>query len=209
MLDIDSDWSSTGREAIYTHLIQKHGADHVLHVGTFSTLGMASAAKDLLRVNNGSYAEGNKFTKVLNINDSWEGNLKMIEENYPEQWKFYKQNQATLDRVPKFLKKIKSIGSHAGGIVVLDKPVYEYIPVERAGKNVVTAFPESGQEQVLDELGIVKFDVLGISILDVIEKAVDLIEEEMVVVIEDGDEKIVTKKYLEEQMRKEYGRDTQ
>lgn len=86
---------------------------------------------------------------------------------------------------------------HAGGIILLDRPIYELIPVERVNDELITAFPESGGEAVLDEIGIIKFDVLAISILSVIEKAIENIEEKLFLIIDDdGVEKVVPESYL-------------
>lgn len=93
---------------------------------------------------------------------------------------------------------VHNSGKHAGGIVILPKPVYNYIPVDRVNGDIITAFPESGQEQVLDELGIVKYDILGISILDVISDTVDMIDEELYLVEDDdGITKVVSKSYID------------
>ena len=62
----------------------------------------------------------------------------------------------------------------------------------------VTAFQESGQVATLDSLGIIKLDLLGITVLDNIKEAVNLIDEELYLIEEDGIEKIVPKSYLEE-----------
>lgn len=198
-IDIDTDWQGEGREKIYEYLKEKYGDEQVLHVGTFSTLGPASAAKDLMRVYSVDFGESNAFTKVLQKELSWEENLEIIKAEHPQEYNIYKKHQQVLDLVPDFLNKIRQSGKHAGGIVVLPDPVYNHIPVDRVNGEVVTAFPESGSEQVLDELGIVKYDILGISILDVISDAVDMVDEEMYLIEDDdGIQKIVPQSYIDE-----------
>jgi len=92
---------------------------------------------------------------------------------------------------------VHNSGKHAGGVVVLDRPVYELIPVDRVSGNLVTAFPESGQVQTLDEVGVVKFDILGISILDVIANTLDNINEKLYLIEDDdGIKKIVPESYV-------------
>jgi DNA polymerase III alpha subunit len=95
---------------------------------------------------------------------------------------------------------VHNSGKHAGGIAILDSPVCERLPVERVRGELVTAFPESSQEQVLDELGIVKFDVLAISIFDVIRDAINLIDEKLFLIEEDGTRKVVGESYLNRQI---------
>jgi hypothetical protein len=200
-IDIDTDWQGDGREKIYNYLVEKYSKDQIVHVGTFSSLGPASAAKDILRVYGIDFGESNEFTKVLQKELSWEENLQTIQAQFPNQWKFYKKHQEVIDLVPFFLDKIRQSGKHAGGIVILPKPVHNYVPVDRVNGEIVTAFPESGSEQVLDELGIVKYDILGISILDVISDCVDMVDEELYMIEDDdGITKIVPASYVDKRI---------
>lgn len=197
-IDIDTDWQGDGRDKIYNYLVEKYGAEQIVHVGTFSTLGPSSAAKDILRVYGIDFGESNEFTKILEKEMTWDENVANMQANHPVQYKFYKRNQEILDLVPEFLNKIRQSGKHAGGIVILPKPVYNYVPVDRVNGEIVTAFPESGSEQVLDELGIVKYDILGISILDVISDTVNMIDEELYLIEDDdGVTKIVPASYVD------------
>lgn len=202
-IDIDTDWQGNGREKIYNYLKEKYGDDRVLHVGTFSALGPASAAKDVLRANSVDFGKSNKFTKVLEKQESWEENLNRIKANDQENWKFYLDNKGVLDDVPHLIGKIRQSGKHAGGIVVSEKPIYNYIPVDRVKGEVVTAFPESGSNTVLDEIGIIKYDVLGISILDVMAEAIEMVDEKMYKIEDDdGIIKIVPASYLDKEIEK-------
>lgn len=198
MIDIDCDFDSSGREKIYNYLIEKYGIEQIIHVGTFSTLGPSSAAKDILRVYGINFDESNSFTKILQKELTWDENIKMIQSEYPVQFSFYKKNKEILDLVPNFLNKIRQSGKHAGGIVILPSPVYNYIPVDRVNGEIITAFPESGSEQVLDELGICKYDILSISILDVINDAVNMINEDLFLIEDDdGIMKIISQSYID------------
>lgn len=197
-IDIDTDWQGEGRERIYNYLVEKYGNECVSYVGTFSTLGPASAAKDIMRVYGVDFNESNQFTKILQKELSWEENLQVIKAEHPQEYRIYEKHKQILDLVPDFLNKIRQSGKHAGGIVVTPEPIYNYVPVDRVNGEVVTAFPESGQEQVLDEIGIVKYDILGISILDVVSDAVDMIDEEMYLIEDDdGIQKVVPQSYVD------------
>ena len=101
-----------------------------------------------------------------------------------------------MDLVPSFLNKIRQGGKHSGGVVILPKAVHNYIPVDRINGVLATSFPESGAETVLDELGIIKMDLLSISILDVIKASVEMCEEKLFEIEEDGMIKIVPESYL-------------
>jgi len=195
--DIDLDFDPIGKEKIQKYLVEKFGEDRVLHVGTFSRLGPSSAAKDLLRIYKIDFKESNSFTSLLQQTLSWEDNLKNLQEKYPTQYVFYNKHKDILDLTPFFINKIRQVSKHAGGVVILDKPVYERIPIDRVTGEIVTAFPESAQEQVLDEIGVVKFDILAISILDVIRSTIaSLKNEKLYLIDEDGIQKIVDEEYV-------------
>ena len=196
-LDIDLDFDPTGKEKIQQYLINRFGDDRVLHVGTFSRLGPSSAAKDLLRIYKIDFKESNDFTTYLRHDFSWEENLANLKNKFPRQYTFYEKHKNILDLTPFFVNKIRGISMHAGGMVILDRPINERVPVERVSGSLVTAFPESAQEQILDEIGIVKFDILAISILDVIRSTITMLKgKKLFLVEENGINKIVEEGYL-------------
>lgn len=200
-IDIDTDWQGDGREKIYNYLKEKYGDKRVLHVGTFSTLGPASAAKDVLRANSIDFGKSNKFTKVLEKMETWDENIQRIKGEDPDNYRFYKDNEEVLSSVPHLIGKIRQSGKHAGGIVVSEKEIYNYIPVDRVNGEVVTAFPESGSNTVLDEVGIIKYDILGISILDVMAEAIEMIDEDIWEIEEDGIIKYVPDSYINDELK--------
>jgi len=196
-IDIDLDFDPLGKEKIQEYLKKKFGEDRVLHVGTFSRLGPSSAAKDLLRIYKIDFQESTKFTAMLQQTLTWEQNLENLKEKFPSHYAFYEKHKDILDLTPFFINKIRQGGKHAGGIVILDRPVNERIPVDRITGEIVTAFPESAQEQVLDEIGVVKFDILAISILDVVRNTIKMVgKKRLFLVEEDGVVKIVEEEYL-------------
>ena len=196
-IDVDSDFSGEGRDAIIKYLKTKYGDDCVTPVGTTSTLQMKVACKDLLRYAGSTVAEANEFTKELDDELSFEENIKRIVAGNSSAKETYIKYQRVLDLVPRFLGKARNVGCHAGGVVLTPKPIWNYCPVELSADTVVTAFPESGSSQYLDEIGLVKLDLLAISVLDVIKETVDLIDENLYLIEDDdGLQKIVPESYL-------------
>ena len=89
-------------------------------------------------------------------------------------------------------------GQHAGGCLLLDDDVWNYIPVIHTKDGVATAFVESGSAAELDELGIIKYDFLAITVLEVISNAVDSVDEEIVKILDDdGIVKYVSRSYID------------
>ena len=199
-IDVDSDFSGAGREHIIKYLKNKYGEDCVTPVGTTSTLQMKVACKDLLRYACSTVAEANDFTKALDDELSFEENIaNLLNSNSPAK-EIYLKYQRVLDLVPRFLGKARNVGKHAGGVVLTPKPIWNYCPVELSSEEIVTAFEENGSRTVLDEIGLVKLDLLAISVLDVIQETVDLIDEELYLIEEDGIQKIVPYSYIKEHL---------
>jgi hypothetical protein len=196
-IDIDSDFSAEGKEEAFNYLSKKYGEERVMSVGTYSRMGMLSAVKDLLRLYKVPFSEMNDFSNSLNNESTWEENITRIKNEDVKSYTLYKKYKEILSLVPVYIGKVRQLGRHAGGIILLDRPIYELIPVERVSGQLATAFPESGSEQVLDEIGIVKLDILGISILNVIQSCIENVDEDIFLIEEDGIRKIVPASYLE------------
>lgn len=196
-LDIDVDFSSAGKEIVTKHLKEKYGEDRIISVGTYSSLGQASAIKDILKREGVEYSQANLFCSFIDSELKFEENIENFRQNNKTAYEIYLKHKNALDYVPKILKKIRSVGRHAGGILILPSPVYEHIPVERVQGELVSAFVESGSSTILDELGYVKYDILAITVLDVIDNAIDMIEEDIYLIEDDdGIVKAVPASYL-------------
>lgn len=195
-LDIDVDYMPSGKEELKKWLIEKYGEDRVLSVAAYGTVGMASAIKDVLRKAEVPFKDSNAFCKELNDEISFEENMKNYKEKFPELYEIYERNKVGLDMVPKMIGQINHISVHAAGTMVLDKPVWNYIPVVHTKDGLATAFVESGSAAELDSLNLIKADVLAITVLETIFGAIDMIDEPLVRIIDDdGIEKIVPISY--------------
>ena len=197
-LDIDTDFEPKAKEAAKKMLIEKYGPERVMGVAAYGTVGLASAIKDILRKCDVPFGESNAFCKELNDELSFEENMKMYAEQFPALYETYQRNKAYLDFTPKIIGQVRQVGQHAGGCLIMDKPVWEYIPVVHTKDGVASAFVENGGNTELDELGVIKYDFLAITVLEVISNAVESVNEELVKIEDDdGIVKIVPKSYLQ------------
>lgn len=196
-LDIDTDFSSAGKEKIKTYLEEKYGKDRVISVGTYSSLGLASATKDILKREGVEFKDSNEFCSNFDSELTFDENMEKIKKDNIPAYQFYLAHKEALDYVPKILNKIRSVGRHAGGVLILPTPVYNHIPVERVQGELVSAFVESGAKTTLDSIGVVKLDLLATTVLDVIDNSIDMITEKIFLIEDDdGLEKMVLESYL-------------
>ena len=128
--------------------------------------------------------------------------MKMYAEQFPALYETYQRNKAYLDFTPKIIGQVRQVGQHAGGCLIMDKPVWEYIPVVHTKDGVASAFVENGGNTELDELGVIKYDFLAITVLEVISNAVESVNEELVKIEDDdGIVKIVGSSYVKNKLK--------
>ncbi len=176
MPDIDVDFCIYGREEVINYVRQKYGEANVAQIITFGTMMAKGVVRDVGRALNMPYGEVDKIAKlvpaVLNIT------LKEALEQEPK----LKELAAKEPPVAKLLEVALALegltrhaSTHAAGVVVTPKPLPEYLPLYSDPKSgaQVTQFTMKYVEQI----GLVKFDFLGLKTLTVIENALRLIRE--------------------------------
>jgi DNA polymerase-3 subunit alpha len=169
----------------------------VLSVGTYSTVGLKSGLKDILRKEQIDFKTSNEFVNCFDDELSWTENIEKLKNNQ-SMYAIYQAHKKSIDMTPKIMNKIRQAGKHAGGVIILPDAVYNYFPVMRIANQdeIVSAFVESNQSSELDDIGCVKLDLLAITILDVFDATIDLITEDLYEIIEDGVKKIVPESYI-------------
>ena len=170
--DIDLDIPKNDRDKLYTHLVEKYGEDKVSHVLTFGTIGGKAAIKDSARILEKDFQELNSITSSLPPSQP----LSMYLSSSADLQKWKKKNEDAWDIAAALegLKRHKSI--HAAGVVISDKPITEYLSLETKGDVSVCA----GDMYAIESLGLLKFDLLGLRNLDILQKALSLIPKSIV-----------------------------
>ena len=80
--------------------------------------------------------------------------------------------------------------------------MWKCVPVVRPQGEIASAFVENGGKTELDEIGFVKYDILGITQLDVIDNTINGINEKLYEIIDDdGIKKIVSKSYIDSKVK--------
>lgn len=198
MPDIDVDVPINKREQIIEYIKNKYGYDKVSQMITFNTMKGRGALKDVLRVyGNIGFEEMNRITKNIpdeaKIADELQemreetGEASIIRwalENNSEklkEWCYIDDNGELQGPLAKrFEQAIRLEGTksnqskHAAGIAISYDPLQELCPMIYDSK---TNQPIAGMEmQDLEALGIIKFDLLGIALLDKIMCIADLLK---------------------------------
>jgi len=182
--DIDSDIDSDSKSFVEDYLRIKYGEDSVIHVPTYSEFHVKSTLRDLCRVyNRDDDGLFNKISKELEedvpvqFSDNIEEYLKSLCDNNEDMKQFVDKNKDILPLANSLYRKIRHLGKHAAGVVIFDGPIYDYIPVQRTGGEVIASFSEGTTKKFLSDLKILKLDILGLDTVSIIKDTVNMIKE--------------------------------
>jgi DNA polymerase-3 subunit alpha len=167
--DIDIDFCQDRRELVIQYVKEKYGYANVAQIGTFGTLKAKAAVRDVCRAMGVDLKRADVIAKM--VPDELNIKLKDALNKSPELKGEY-QKDPQIKEVIDFAMAIeglaKSAGTHAAGVVIGDKPLTEYVPLQKLpGKeDVLTQWTD------VEKAGLLKMDFLGLRNLTILDKAV-------------------------------------
>lgn len=174
MPDMDIDFAVGGRERVINYVTEKYGRDRVAQIITFSTMMARAAVRDAGRVLEVPYGAVDRIAKMIPEGPKvyLEDNLKPGQE-LKTAYDADPQVREIVDLARPLEGLVRADSIHAAGVVIGDRPLIEYVPLQQKGPDseVVTQFSMGD----IDKLGLLKIDFLGLRNLDVIDKAVELV----------------------------------
>ncbi|MBR6353915.1 MAG: DNA polymerase III subunit alpha, partial [Oscillospiraceae bacterium] len=156
------------RGEVIDYVNHLYGHDHVAQIVTFGTMAARAAIRDVGRVLNMSYAETDAVAKQVPMA------LNMTLDEALRLSKPLREMAEGDERVKRLIDVAKALegmprhaSTHAAGVVITDRPVYEYVPLATNDEAVVCQYPMT----TLEELGLLKMDFLGLRNLTVLDEA--------------------------------------
>ncbi len=176
MPDIDVDFCMDRREEVITYVSGKYGGqDRVSQIITFGKLKPRAVIRDVGRALDMPYGDVDRIAKLI-PNDLkitiekailQESRLRDLEQNDPQVKELLTVAKA-LEGLP------RHASTHAAGVIISDRPLVDYLPLYKGPNDeVMTQFDMNYVEQV----GLIKFDFLGLKTLTVMQYALKTIEE--------------------------------
>ena len=172
MPDIDIDFCVRRRGEVIDYVNRKYGNDHVAQIVTFGTMAARQAVRDTGRALDISYAECDAVAKQVPFA------LGMTLDEAMRLSKPMREMYAADERIKKLIDTARALegmprhaSTHAAGVVITEKPVYEYVPLAKNDESVVTQYTMT----TLEELGLLKMDFLGLRNLTILDDAVQLL----------------------------------
>src|SRR4051794_27976919 len=177
MPDIDIDFSVKGRDRVIQYVADKYGRESVAQIVTFGRMFPRAATRDAARVLGHDYGAGDRIAKL--IPEPIMGRSKSFDEylaDEPDLRRVYDSDpeaRQIIDVARGLEGIVRNSSIHAAAVVIADRPLTDIVPLQMADDRIVTQY----SMKPIEEIGLLKMDFLGLRNLDVIEAALDIIEE--------------------------------
>ncbi|MDF2615466.1 MAG: polymerase alpha subunit [Sedimentibacter sp.] len=193
--DIDLDFDSERRFEIEELLIRKNGPEKVAHIMSFGTWGCKSILGELSKVFELPWGVVDKLKKLCNDDQSLQENIDRIlgikpvkkikkdgtvqeifEIPSPDIKEFIENNEKFFTVCKFFEGKVRNYSMHASGVVVTPGPMEELAPINRASGQIVTGLQEGGDIREISDIGLLKFDILGLNNCTIVNRTLKSIK---------------------------------
>jgi DNA polymerase-3 subunit alpha len=188
MPDFDVDFCQDRRDEVIQYVGRKYGQNNVGQIITFGSLKAKSVLRDVCRVFALPFSEGDRIAKLvpevlgITLKDAieQEPRLKEMMEK-PSAIGQVDGKEVTTKDVLEIAIALEGLhrqpGMHAAGVVIADKPLWEFVPTYQppGEQTLITQFAKDEVEAA----GLVKFDFLGLKTLTVIQNALDLVNRKL------------------------------
>ena len=179
MPDIDMDFQDDRRGEVFNYVVSQYGRDHAAQIITFGTLGARAAIRDVGRALAMPYADVDVVARQVpvRLNVTLDDALAESEE-LREMYGADEGVKRLVDTARSMEGTTRHASTHAAGLVISDEPLDTYVPLQRPtkGDDQSITMTQYAMEP-LQALGLLQMDILGLSNLTILAKAVELISE--------------------------------
>ncbi len=136
--DFDVDFADTRREEVLAYVTEKYGKEKVAQIITFGRMESRLAVRDVSRALGMSYSQGDRLAKMIpQGKQGFHMTIDKAMEDNPS-LKLAYQTEEDTKKVIDIAKKLEGVARHssvhAAGVIISDKPLTEYVPLQRESK---------------------------------------------------------------------------
>lgn len=175
--DIDMDYADNRRDEILAYVREKYGEDKVAQIGTFGTMLARGSVRDTARAMGYEHSLADAIAKLIPMgSQGFPMTIERALKEEPELKKMY-TNDEDARRIIDMARKVEGcarhISVHAAGVVISPIPLEELVPVQYDPKGEGKLITQYDMHAVgEDNVGLLKFDFLGIRNLAILADAV-------------------------------------
>ena len=178
--DIDLDFADDRRDEVIAYVTEKYGSDKVAQIITFGTMEARGAVRDGGRALGMPYAGPDRISKM--IPQGFQGAPMTIDKALDQSaelalaYRSEPETKRLLDVARKLEGVARHSSVHAAGVVIADKPLVEYTPLQKEskGERIVTQYDMYTIGE--DGVGLLKMDFLGLRNLTIMSQALEFIK---------------------------------
>ncbi len=185
MPDFDLDYPDDQREEMIRYTVEKYGSDQVAQIATFGRMKARAAIRDVGRAQDVSLDDVDRIAKTI---PAIPGKPATIQDVLTEGHEFYNSElvelyakngweRELLDTSMQLEGVARHAGIHAAAVIITDKDLTHYTPLMRGSKATITETVTQFEFPILESIGLLKIDFLGLSTLTVMREACRLIKE--------------------------------
>lgn len=178
--DIDMDIADDKREDMIEYLKKKYGKEKVAQICTFGRMLARGSVRDVARVLGYPYDVGDRIAKLIpQGSQGFPMTIKKALEESIELKQLYdtdSDSKKIIDLAKQIEGNARHISIHAAGLVISPNELTEFTPLqldEPGGDRVITQY----EMHAVEDVGLVKLDILGIRNLSILRGAIELVEE--------------------------------
>lgn len=185
MPDFDLDFPDDQREELVRYTIDKYGEDHVAQIVTFGRMKAKAAIRDVGRAQEIPLPDVDRIAKLI---PGIPGKPVKIKDVLTEGHEFYNPELVELYQTEEWVRELidmsmslegvaRHSGIHAAAVIVTDRELTHYTPLMRSTRGGITNAITQFEFPILESIGLLKVDFLGLSTISVMREACRLIEE--------------------------------
>ncbi len=185
MPDFDLDYPDDQREEMIRYTVEKYGDSQVAQIVTFGRMKARAAIRDVGRAKDIALSEVDRIAKMIpgipgkpvTIQDVLTEGHEFYNSELAEEYNKNKQVRDLLDTSMKLEGVARHSGIHAAAVIVADRELEHYTPLMRGSKSSITSTIAQYEFPILESIGLLKVDFLGLSTLSVMREAGRMIKE--------------------------------
>ena len=172
--DADLDFMSSRRHEVVAYITERYGKENVAGISNYSTLGPASAIRDVSRLS-GLQPQEAACSKQMEKEHGVSLPLEESAERVPDIAKFKAGHPVIWNHAIKLEGCMKNLGQHAAGVIVAGEPIANRAVLlnRKEGELPVVSW----DKRVVEDWGLIKMDILGLSTLDILNLAQTYVKE--------------------------------
>ncbi|KKT53795.1 DNA polymerase III subunit alpha [Candidatus Woesebacteria bacterium RIFOXYD1_FULL_43_18] len=184
--DIDFDVADDRREEIISYITEKYGKDKVAQVCTFGRMLSRAAVRDVARVLGFPYSVGDRIAKMIPPpKQGFPITIPAALDEVLDLRTLYDTDADTkkvLDLAIQIEGNARHISVHAAGVVVAPSAITDFTPVQKepSGEKIITQY----EMHACEDVGLIKFDILGIRNLSILGAAVDIVKKRLGITVD-------------------------